>query len=73
MQDAQFATDRSKAVVLCNSCLMLFDVGVSGRIAFYVVGYLLAHLSHRLIGEALSIYRHPTSVRSSVHRPSGNI
>ena len=73
MQDAQLATDRSKAVVLCNSCFMLFDEGVSGRISYYIFGYLLAHLSRRLIGEALSIYRHPTSFRSSVHRPSVNI
>ena len=48
---------------------MLFDVGVSGRILYSIVGYLLAHLSRRLIGEALSIYRHPTSIHSSV-RPS---
>ena len=49
---------------------MLFDVGVSGRILYSIVGYLLAHLSRRLIGEALSINRHPTSVRSSIVRPS---
>ena len=49
---------------------MLFDVSFSGRISYQIVGYFLAHLSRRLIGEALSIYRHPTSVRSSVHRPS---
>ena len=73
MQDAQLATDRSKAVVLCNSCFMLFDVGVSGHILYYIVGFLLANFSCRLIGEALSIYRHPTSVRSFVHRPSANI
>ena len=47
MQNAQLATDRSKAVVLCNSCFMLFDVSVSGRISYYIVGYLLAHLSRR--------------------------
>ena len=39
MQDAQLATDRSKAVVLCNSCFMLFDVGVSGHILYYIVGF----------------------------------
>ena len=44
---------------------MLFDVGVSGRTSYSIVGYLLAHLSRRLIGEALSIYRHPTFVRPS--------
>ena len=48
---------------------MLFDVGVSGRILYSIVRYLLAHLSRRLIGEALSIYRHSTSVRPFV-RPS---
>ena len=41
---------------------MLFDVGVSGRISYSIVGYLLAHLRRRLICEALSIYRHPTFV-----------
>ena len=45
---------------------MVSDVGVSGRISYSIVDYLLAHLSRRLIGEALSIYRHPTSVRSTV-------
>ena len=52
---------------------MLFDVCVSGRILYSIVGYLIAHVSRRLIGEALSIYRHPMYVRSSVHRPSDNI
>ena len=32
---------------------MLFDVGVSRCILYSIVGYLLAHLSLRLIGEAL--------------------
>ena len=47
---------------------MLFDVGASRRILYSIVGYLLAHLSRRLIGEALSIYRQTVSVRSSVHQ-----
>ena len=44
---------------------MLFDVGVSGRILYSIVGYLLAHLSRRLICEALRIYRRPTFVHPS--------
>ena len=45
---------------------MLFVVGVSGRILYSIVGYLLAHISRRLKGEALSIYGHPTSIRPFV-------
>ena len=57
---------------------MLFDVGVSGRISYSIVGYSLAHPSRRLIGEALSIYRHPkfvhpSSVRQQLIGCQGNI
>ena len=34
-------------------------------ISYSIGGYLLAHLSRRLIGETLSMTRHPTSVRPS--------
>ena len=67
------ATDCSKAVFLCNSCLMLFDVGVSGRISYSIVGYLLAQQSRRLIGEALSKYIRRSSVRQHLIGCQGNI